>query len=136
MCADCAHSHDCSRLKIAAQYQSLYPSYFEVEERNLRMRHDWDSSVTSGVCEALPLTLENGFVLCDKEPKDGKSCVWFCNKNYELEGVERAACVCSGPNCYWNDNANFEPPICHKERFQFCLLQLQQLEGAILYFSD
>ena len=89
-------------------FDPLICSFFEM---NFKFRTVSNNNILQLYLE---LDLENGFVLCDKEPKNGKSCVWFCNRNYELEGIERAECVCNGPSCYWNDDANFQPPSCQK----------------------
>lgn len=113
MCADCNVAHDCSVLAFAEQYREHYPSYFEQEQRALRMQHDFQTSAEL-VCQPMELEMENGFVLCDKEMKEGKSCMWFCDKHFELVGNERAECTCGATACYWNDDANFRPPYCEK----------------------
>ena len=107
---------------MVTKYKKSYPNYFVEEEEyheTRSMELDWNPFQGNPTCEELPNTLDNGFVLCDKEPKSGKACAWFCEKGFELVGAERAECICFGGQCYWNDNANFQSPNCKGKHFNW-----------------
>lgn len=152
-CACCADSHACQcpppfehmcvpcqdnmeeacATQAPAEYRLTYPASFFEERSSRNMQLDYSSTISKNQCEPMETMIDNGFALCDPSSKDGKSCIWLCNEDYELIGPERAECQCaSSYDCHWNGDDAFTPPICVKIQTSPCQKENPCLNGRCI----
>ena len=97
------------------------------------MQLDYSSTISKNQCAPMETVIDRGFALCDPSSKNGKSCIWLCDEDYELIGPERAECQCgSSYDCHWNGDDSFTPPICVKIQTSPCQKENPCLNGRCI----